>query len=290
MDSDTQADGGIEPAVGSGAGAGSDPDPPLYKFGTTSARLRSLSHTVFIVGGAYIAAIAGQVAAIQALVITGIVQLPGQIESTGDLPTLAAVASFGVFYVGFYAVGIGYLRWQSEGSSLSSSLFEIRIPTLRDVGWIVLGLVGLIASLVVVAGILSQFGLEQAENVSLVSGRENPELLLYLIPIALLLNGPAEEFIFRGLLQGLFREAYGIVPGIAITAALFGVVHVLALSGSGSSILVTLATLSVLGALLGLVYEKTQNLVVPALIHGLFNAIQFFLFYLQTTGAFEAAV
>lgn len=289
MDSDTQPDGGVEPAVDSGTGAGPEPDPPLYKFGTTSARLRSLSHTFFIVVGAYIAAVTGQVVAIRALVIADLVQLPGQIESTGDLPTLAAVASFAVFYVGFYAVGIGYLRWQGEHSSLVSSLFNLRFPTLRDVGWVVLGLIGLIFSLVVVAGILSQFGLEQAENVSLVSGRENPELLLYLIPIALFLNGPAEEFIFRGLLQGLFREAYGLVPGIALSAGLFGVVHILALSGAGSSIVVTLATLTVLGALLGAVYEKTQNLLVPALIHGLFNAIQFLLFYLQTTGAVQAA-
>jgi membrane protease YdiL (CAAX protease family) len=40
----------------------------------------------------------------------------------------------------------------------------------------------------------------------------------------------------------------------------------------------------VLGCILGFVYEQTDNLVVPALIHGVYNAILFSLLYVQVSG------
>jgi membrane protease YdiL (CAAX protease family) len=40
----------------------------------------------------------------------------------------------------------------------------------------------------------------------------------------------------------------------------------------------------VLSTLLGLSYLKTENLLVPILIHGAFNAIQFLTLYIEITG------
>lgn len=94
-----------------------------------------------------------------------------------------------------------------------------------------------------------------------------------MVPISLLLVAPGEELIFRGVVQGLFRRAYGPVPAILITSALFGVAHYLALSGSGK--LVYVAVAAILGLVLGTVYELSDNLVVPTLAHGVWNSYLF---------------
>jgi len=284
MSSDTQPDGGVEPAVDSGGGP--DSDPPLYKFGDSTSRLRSVLHTIIIVVAAFVVANVLVVLLVQPLIFAGIV--PSSIEETTALPTAVQALLFAVNFVGFILVGLIYLRWRGV-SPLDTDLFEIRVPERRDVGWIVAGLVGLFILLAVASVVISLFGVESASNVATDIGQENPEVLIWFIGIALLLNAPAEEFLFRGIVQGLFRDAYGILPAVLLTAGMFGVVHFLALSGSSSGIAVTLTITALLGLVLGTLYELTQNLVVPTLVHGLFNAIQFFFLYLQETGAVQAA-
>lgn len=283
MDSDTQPDGGVEPAVDSGTGP--DSDPPLYKFGDSGSRLRSTLHTIIVVVAAFVVANVLVILLVQPLILAGIV--PSTIEETTDLPTVVQALLFAVNFVGFILVGVLYLRWQGV-SLFDTDLFEIRAPGRRDAGWIVAGLVGLFVLLAVASVVISFFGIESASNVATDIGQENPEVLLWFIAIALLLNAPAEEFLFRGIVQGLFRDAYGILPAVILTAGMFGVVHFLALSGSSSGIAVTLTITALLGLVLGTLYELTQNLVVPTLVHGLFNAIQFFFLYLQETGAVQA--
>jgi membrane protease YdiL (CAAX protease family) len=283
MDSDTHPDGGVEPAVDSGTGP--DSDPPLYKFDGSGSRLRSTLHTVIIVIAAFVVANVLVVLLVQPLMLAGVV--PSTIEETTDLPTVVQALLFAVNFVGFILVGLVYLRLRGV-SPFDADLFEIQVPGRRDAGWIVAGLVGLFALLAAASVLISLLGIESASNVASDIGQENPEVLLWFIAIALLLNAPAEEFLFRGIVQGLFRDAYGILPAVILTSGMFGVVHFLALSGSSSGIAVTLAITALLGVVLGTLYELTQNLVVPTLVHGLFNAIQFFLLYLQESGAVQA--
>lgn len=283
MSSDTHPDGGVEPTVDSGAGP--DPDPPLYKFGDSASRLRSVLHTIVIVVAAFVVANVLVILLVQPLIFAGIV--PSTIEQTTDLPTVVQALLFAVNFVGFILVGLIYLRWQGV-SPFDTDLFEIRVPGRRDAGWILAGLVGLFILLAVASVVISLLGVESASNVATDIGEENPEVLVWFVAIALLLNAPAEEFLFRGIVQGLFRDAYGILPAVVLTAGMFGVVHFLALSGSSSGIVVTLTITALLGLVLGTLYELTQNLVVPTLVHGLFNAIQFFFLYLQETGAVQA--
>lgn len=59
----------------------------------------------------------------------------------------------------------------------------------------------------------------------------------------------------------------------------------------GEDLMAVVPTLSVvllLGGVLGLVYEKSENLVVPAAIHGLFNTVQFAVAYATVTGLIGA--
>jgi membrane protease YdiL (CAAX protease family) len=86
--------------------------------------------------------------------------------------------------------------------------------------------------------------------------------------------------------QGLFRRAYGVKLGLVIASLLFGVVHYVALAGTGSR-LVYIVVAGILGLVLGALYEKTQNLIVPIIVHGAYNTVIFYTAYVAATGGIE---
>jgi len=265
MASDTQQ-GGVGPP---------DADPPLYKFGSRDERVRSLVHSVGLVVAAFVVGIAFATLGLRVLAQLGFVP-----QGTENLPPVAAAAAAALQFVGFLLVGVWYLRWQGTGAA---DLFDVRLPTLREIGWALAGLVALFVLLNVVSVVIEALGVETAENAAITQGREQPVLFLYLIGVTILLTAPAEELLFRGLVQGLFRQAYGVVPGVVVTSLLFGVVHWVALSGTGSR-LTYIGVAAALGLVLGAVYEKTENLAVPIIVHGVYNAILFTAAYLVATG------
>lgn len=75
-----------------------------------------------------------------------------------------------------------------------------------------------------------------------------------------------EEFIFRGYFYGVLRRYLGIVPALLLVSALFAAIHL--------SVPVLLP-LFVLAVCLTLAYEATGSLLVPMLMHALFNAFMF---------------
>jgi membrane protease YdiL (CAAX protease family) len=118
----------------------------------------------------------------------------------------------------------------------------------------------------------------------------DPTVLLWLIPGSFLLIGPGEELLFRGIVQGRLRETFDRVSGVVLASALFAAVHFAALTGGTGGRLVTITVLFFPALVFGSVYELTDNLVVPALVHGAYNATLFALAYLairlSESGAF----
>ena len=156
----------------------------------------------------------------------------------------------------------------------------ISVPGLREVGIVVLGYASAMGGLVVVAVIItalvSMFGIEPATNQAAETGMENPDVLLLLIPASFLLIGPGEELLFRGVVQGRIRDYFGPISGVAIASVMFAGVHYPALSGgSVTGKLVAVSALLIPSLILGTTYEYTDNIVVPSLIHGAYNATLF---------------
>jgi hypothetical protein len=249
----------------------------LQGVGDTEVRLRSVVHSLSVIVGSFAAGI------VLALLVFEFTPLFGLTVEDPENPPLVVNILTTVFqFVGFYAVCLAYLGWRDR----DGSLFEVGLPSLRDVGYVAAGFVALLVALYVLGTIATQLGIENAENAVVTLGQENPEFFLYLIPITFLFVAPAEELLFRGIVQGLFRRAYGAVPAILIASALFGAVHYIALSGGGSK-LTYVAVAATLGVILGVLYEKSQNLLVPILVHALYNAIQFYVAYLDATGGIQ---
>lgn len=234
---------------------------------SSRVRLRTL---LVAVGVAVAGLVGGSALALLGAVLVGVAGF----ELT---PMLALVLSL-VFVQGvaFGGVGFAYLRYRG----LSLDYIGVRLPSLRDVAFVVGGYIAAIGAIVVLGTLVSLLGVQPGTNQAADIGMENPEALLLLIPASLLLIGPGEELLFRGVVQNRIRETFGPASGIALASAIFAAVHYVALTGTAGARLVTIAILFFPSVVFGTVYELTDNLVVPALVHGCYNATLFGLLYL----------
>lgn len=177
--------------------------------------------------------------------------------------------------IGLGSAALAYLRWRGVGIAYVSA----SVPSLTDVVWIVASYVVALVGVWIVAFLLTLLQAPTAENQVSEIAIENPEVLLVLIPGSFLLIGPGEELLFRGIVQTRIREAFGPVPGVLAASVIFAGVHFVALTGGLSGRLVTIGILLIPSLVLGAAYEYTENLAVPALIHGAYNATLFTILY-----------
>lgn len=186
--------------------------------------------------------------------------------------------------VAFGGVSLVYVRYRGLGPSF----IRVRVPTAGDLAWVGGGY--LLAILAVIAGsiLVGLLGADAASNQLAELGLEHPELLLLLVPVSLLLIGPGEELLFRGVVQGTLRQAFGPVGAVVLASAVFAGIHYVALTGGVGERLTTIALLFFPSLVFGTAYERTGNLVVPALIHGLYNSTLVVLLYVAIRFAGEA--
>lgn len=78
-----------------------------------------------------------------------------------------------------------------------------------------------------------------------------------------------EELLFRGILQRTLVNRLGPIPGVAMAAVVFGLMH----SVYGQPAEVGFATL--IGLVVGVIYVRTSNLILITYIHGLLNIALF---------------
>ena len=101
---------------------------------------------------------------------------------------------------------------------------------------------------------------------------------LMLLLIGCLMVGFAEEYLFRGLLQSLFLNKYGlrkngILISILLSSGLFGLFHLLNLTRNDNvgQVLVQVVFATFIGFFFGVMVLKTNRLNPLAITHGLIN-------------------
>lgn len=194
--------------------------------------------------------------------------------------------------VGFNVVGAGgtalsYLIVRHGGFDprVIADFLRLRRPDGWDLVWIAAGLVGAFVVAVGYQGIVELIeplgGSEGTTHSGIEAGREYPILFLVGIPIALLLTGPGEELLFRGVIQSRLRETFPTAVAVGLTGLVFGVIHLPVYTGDElSAVVVSIGTVTTLGLYFGTLYECSDNLLVPALVHGCFNATVYLSNYL----------
>lgn len=102
------------------------------------------------------------------------------------------------------------------------------------------------------------------------NGLENADqdvLLAVATGMLLIVVAPfAEELFFRGFLYQAFRNSFGVLPGALLSALIFGAIHFEFFK---------LVQLAILGVILALLFEKTQSLWPPIILHGINNTLAF---------------
>jgi hypothetical protein len=181
-------------------------------------------------------------------------------------------------FVGFGVAGVGFLTATDQWD-----LIHRRMPTRRDLGWTAAGFGVLLAFYLVISVGITALGIDSGQSVLEEQIRNQPVLGLYYMPVTLLLVAPTEELVFRGAVQGLLRREYGVPFAVAGSSATFASIHFASFTGEGA--LVSLAVVLVLGGVLGVVYERSENLLVPVVAHGLYNVVQFAMTYAAAVGA-----
>jgi membrane protease YdiL (CAAX protease family) len=186
--------------------------------------------------------------------------------------------------IGCLGVSIAYLRYRPDIAPAVRKLVGLRdgedrldigvsVPTLTELGIVVGGYLLAFVGVVIGSQIAMQFQVETGQNQIVDTAINNPEIILYLIPVMLFLVGPAEELLFRGIVQGRLRERFDAVPAVLLSSVIFAAVHLPAYIGaSWAGRIVAVSILLSPALVLGATYEYTGNLVVPAVIHGIYNS------------------
>ncbi|MFC7202685.1 CPBP family intramembrane glutamic endopeptidase [Haloferax namakaokahaiae] len=225
--------------------------------------------------------LAGLLLGVGGLIFGSVLVLAAQLVAVGvgfELTPLATITLSLILLQGiaFGGVALAY----STVRGLDFDYFGIRLPTFRDLIAAVLGYVTAIGVLIVSAIVVTALSVEPGSNQVSEIATQDPNVLLLLIPASFLLIGPGEELLFRGVVQNRIRESFGVVPGIALASAIFAAIHYVALTGGAGGRLITITILFFPSVVFGTAYELTDNLAIPALIHGAYNATLFSLAYI----------
>ena len=176
----------------------------------------------------------------------------------------------GVQLIGFVGAGVLYLKkFDSEG--LDALHFELDIQ-----GNIITTLITtvLAISLAIGVSILAlEIGIEPAENQigEILEGGQIFVIMFIVLSVTII--GPAEEFLFRGVIQHRFGKYLTPKRAIILTSIVFALIHIPSMISSTIEGFGVYLTVLFFGSIIfGYAYEDTKNLLVPMVAHGLYNA------------------
>ncbi|SDK35167.1 CPBP family intramembrane glutamic endopeptidase [Natronorubrum texcoconense] len=181
-------------------------------------------------------------------------------------------------FVGMALAGVIYLLATGRGLSW----IDLRVPTRNDWKYLIGGSVGIIVFLYAVSILFMLLDVPAAESQVMDIVGENQTMILIMIFIVFFFNAPAEEFLFRNVIQKRLYEGFSRTNAILVTSVIFAAVH-LPMYLLAETLVATLASLTIMfggSVIFGYLYAKTDNLLVPTIAHAVLNAFQFTMLYL----------
>lgn len=237
-----------------------DTDHPSERSSTDAdrPRLTALATVLALFSAVFAAATAFVYVVLE--VSLGLPSSPLPIVALGVVPQLLFLA-------------VGYL-WMTR----RLGRLPVAVPSARQLGVVAAGIVGAFVVQLAAELLRGVFGIATAPTVLTRLGQQSALVLWFALGAQLVLVGPAEEFLYRGALQGQLRTAFGPVASIGVPAALFGVFHLPNYVFAGVPLTslpmwYSLGVIAASGAVFGVLFERTGNLVVPILSHALLNVV-----------------
>ncbi|MFC7167462.1 CPBP family intramembrane glutamic endopeptidase [Halospeciosus flavus] len=116
------------------------------------------------------------------------------------------------------------------------------------------------------------------------AGAREPQLLFVLFVLSWVAIGPGEELLNRNVVQKYLYYDFSRASAIVVGCIVFTAMHGFAYAGSGTvPLVVSLVNLFCISLVLGVVYERTDNVVVPIFAHAAYDAVQFAAAYVMIT-------
>lgn len=167
------------------------------------------------------------------------------------------------------------LAWVSQrrGSGNFTKDFGLSIH-IRDIGYLFLGMVLLVALGLALTPIAEYFGSDQTPQVTTEAVAQSTDLPTQLVIVLLLAVATpvVEELTFRGLLLRYLEERMTARRALWVSAALFGLFHALGVTGPAGAVLAIVQTF-LAGLVLGYVTQRSGRLSRAIFVHGGFNLI-----------------
>lgn len=164
------------------------------------------------------------------------------------------------------------------------SFVDLDRPTRWDLAYALGGVVALFATTFVLESLFAAAGVGTAQHGITETAAGAPEMLLLLIPASWLLVGPGEELLFRNVVQKSLYRDFSRPAAVLVASVVFAAVHLPAYStGTLGQAVASLAVVFTLSLILGALYVRTDNVAVPAFVHGTYNAVQFAALYVTLT-------
>lgn len=235
---------------------------------------RAVLVAILLSGGGLIVA---TLAVVPALVID-----PTLAESPADASDLGTVVYLILTFLGYVLTGAIYLWWTDRGFAW----LDLRWPTRREWKYVVAGIVGSIAFLIAVNVVATLLDLSASENNVMTLIGDDPNMVLIMIVIVIAFNAPAEEFLFRNVVQKRLYAAFSRTGAVVVASVIFALLHLPSyamVEGSiapPGAIATSLAVIFGGALIFGGLYARTDNLLVPIIAHATFNGVQFGVLYL----------
>lgn len=230
------------------------------------------ARSVLVAVGLTVAAILGQ----QIGVLPALLVDPGL--AYGEPTRVGFLLSFALGFVGMAAAGAAYLHYTGRGWSY----VDIRVPTLHDWKYTVLGVFAALGALILISLLGQLLGVPGADHQIVDVVGDDSTLVLYLIVLVFLFNAPVEEFLFRNVIQKRLYDAFTRMGAVVVTSVIFAAIHFPVYAMTVDSMLavgVSLLVMFVGSVVFGWVFVKTENLVVPTLAHAFLNSFSFINLY-----------
>ncbi|MFP8952725.1 CPBP family intramembrane glutamic endopeptidase [Natrialbaceae archaeon A-arb3/5] len=253
----------------------STPDPQ-----PTRSKLIAIGGSLGYIAGAYAFIFAVSLVLMIGIMAAILIGNPDVLADDPDAIEGVLDGGIGVLFVGLESLLLGLAGAILAALSFSQNWIPKRVvgltvPTGRE---LLIG-AGTVVALLAVGTVISiasgLLGVPASEH-TLFTDDVAPIYYVALMVISILLIGPAEELLFRGLIQNYVRPAFGSTGAIVWTSVVFAAIHLpVYLTAALASATVSLVVVFALSLILGAVYERYRNLVLVMLIHGVYNAVLF---------------
>jgi len=157
----------------------------------------------------------------------------------------------------------------------TTAYLDLDVPAGRQVALAVAAIPALFG----LGALLGHLGVDPAEHGLEAAVRDGGlPVATAMAATSILVVGPAEELLYRNLVQKTLAERFSTPAAVAGASAVFAAVHTTAYWGGAVAPFVSaLAVVFVLSVVLGTIYAATDRVAVPAIAHGGYDAVVFFL-------------